>query len=172
MDLVKDVKLNDTSDAAAFRGNYSFAPANQPPAIAQCDVATSDVWFSGTLLSEAMGNVTSVWTNGTGVYCTTAEEDNGTLESATRATLAGKVDFSRFIVMRTVSDFDRPPPDYSSVASLLVAPQDGFEVALTNIFTAGWPVVKEIVYDWQAWVNGTTPQNDTAYGDVFGFLRS
>ncbi|KZO97571.1 purine nucleoside permease [Calocera viscosa TUFC12733] len=169
MDLVKDVKLNDTADAAAWRSKYDFAPANQPPTIVQCDVATSDVWFSGALLSEAMGNITEVWTNGTGKYCTTAEEDNATLESAVRAHLAGMVDYSRFILMRTVSDFDRQPPNITAYDSLTGA-QGGFGVAITNIFTAGWPVVKEIVYDWDAWKDGTEPSLTGGYGDVLGSL--
>ncbi|EJU00210.1 purine nucleoside permease [Dacryopinax primogenitus] len=131
MDVVKDVKLNDTADAAAF------APANLPPTIVQCDVATSDVWFSGAMLSEAMGNITEIWTNGTGKYCTTAEEDNATLESAVRAHLAGMVDYSRFILLRTVSDFDRQPPNVTAYDSL-TGPQGGFEVAITNIFSCAF----------------------------------
>lgn len=39
---------------------------------------------SGTLLSQAFGNYTTLVTNGTGVYATTAQEDNATLEG-TRA---------------------------------------------------------------------------------------
>jgi len=35
---------------------------------------------SGTLLAEAFGNYTTLVTNGTGVYATTAQEDNATLE--------------------------------------------------------------------------------------------
>lgn len=35
---------------------------------------------SGALLSEAFGNYTTLVTNGSGIYATTAQEDNATLE--------------------------------------------------------------------------------------------
>ena len=46
-----------------------------------------------------------VLTNNTGTMVTSAQEDNGTLESLMRGHLAGLVDYGRVIVMRTVSDF-------------------------------------------------------------------
>lgn len=46
-------------------------------------------------------------TNGTGTYCATAQEDNATSESLVRATKEGLADFSRLIILRTASDFDR-----------------------------------------------------------------
>jgi purine nucleoside permease len=77
-------------------------------------VSTSDVWFSGSLLSEAVANYTLLWTNGTGNYAFTAEEDNATFEAMIRAHKAGRVDFARVILMRTASDFDRAPPGLDS----------------------------------------------------------
>jgi len=186
MDLVKDVKLNDTVEAQAFReqnasraipyvdlitgSQWDFAPANAAPTIVQCDVTTSDVWFTGTLMSEAMGNISSAWTNGTAQYCATAEEDNATLMSALRATLAGRVDFGRFMVLRTIVNFDRPPPGLTTYQAI-EGNQQGFEIGLQNIFMAGWPVIKKITYDWKNWEMGTAPPTtETSYGDVFGIL--
>ncbi|WES04380.1 hypothetical protein PX690_21385 [Bacillus velezensis] len=69
-----------------------------------CDTATSDVYYSGTLLGEAFENTTTLLTNGSGVYCMTAQEDNATLSALLRAALFKIVDFSRIIIMRTASD--------------------------------------------------------------------
>lgn len=63
----------------------------------ECDVATSDVYFSGDILCEQFAIYTSVITNGTGVYCSTAQEDNASLEALMRGAMAGLVDFSRII---------------------------------------------------------------------------
>jgi len=61
---------------------------------------------------EAFGNITQLWTNNTGVYSLTAQEDNASFEAMIRADKAGLMDFSRVILMRrTASDFDRAPPD-------------------------------------------------------------
>lgn len=96
----------------AYRANYASTSAykagSQGPSVVGCDVATSDVYFSGTLLSEAFENTTKLFTNGSGVYCTTAQEDTATLEALLRGAIANLTDFSRIIVMRTASDFDRP----------------------------------------------------------------
>lgn len=96
----------------AYRANYAstsaYEPGSQGPSVVGCDGATSDVYFSGALLSEAFENTTKLFTNGSGVYCTTAQEDTATLEALLRGAIANLTDFSRIIVMRTASDFDRP----------------------------------------------------------------
>ncbi len=110
--FAKTAVLNDSSDAMAYRANYASTSAyeagSRGPSVVGCDGATSDVYFSGTLLSEAFENTTKLFTNGSGVYCTTAQEDTATLEALLRGAIANLTDFSRIIIMRTASDFDRP----------------------------------------------------------------
>ncbi len=72
-------KANMSNDpiASEYRAKYGaageiYAMATEPPSVIKCDSATSDVYYSGTLLSEAFENVTTVWTNGSGAYCMTA----------------------------------------------------------------------------------------------------
>lgn len=105
VDFAKKATLNDSSDAIAYRAHYAtsdmYAAATLAPSVITCDVATSDVYFSGALLGEAFENTTTLFTNGSGVYCTTAQEDNATLEAMLRAAITGLVDFSRIIIMRT-----------------------------------------------------------------------
>jgi purine nucleoside permease len=98
--------LADDEQADAYRRKYadmgpSFGPATAPPSVLRCDTATSDVYYSGTALAESFENATTMWTNGTGVYCMTAQEDNANLEVMVRAAIDNLVDFSRIIVMRT-----------------------------------------------------------------------
>lgn len=97
--------LTDSKETSTYRLKYSkmgrdFVPGTQPPAVIKCDAATSDVYYSGALLSSAFEKTSVVWTNGSAKYCMTAQEDNATLEVLVRAALAGLVDFSRVIVMR------------------------------------------------------------------------
>jgi purine nucleoside permease len=99
-------KLADNAEAESYRARYKaggeeFAAATRGPSVVKCDAATSDVYYSGTILSEAFENVTAIWTNGTGKYCMTAQEDNATLEVLMRMAIHGLVDFARVIVMRT-----------------------------------------------------------------------
>lgn len=39
----------------------------RPRVVEKCDTATSDVYYTGELLSDAFDNTTHVWTNGSGI---------------------------------------------------------------------------------------------------------
>lgn len=171
--FARKATLNDSDDAIAYRAQYAASQAYTigaaPPTIVECDVATSDVYYSGEILSTAFGNYTTLLTNGSGVYCTTAQEDNATLEVLLRAAVHKLVDFSRIIVMRTASDFDRPFPGEAATTNLLYAEQGAFEPAIQNIYLAGIEVVQGILKGWnQTFAQGV---NATNYiGDIFGTL--
>ncbi|EME48338.1 hypothetical protein DOTSEDRAFT_67421 [Dothistroma septosporum NZE10] len=171
--FARKATLNDSDDAIAYRANYAASTAytagTLAPSVIECDVATSDVYYSGTLLSNAFSNYTKLLTNGSGTYCTTAQEDNATLEALMRAAATKTVDFSRIIVMRTASDFDRPYPGEAATTNLFYAEQGAFEPAVVNIYRAGVEVVEGILEGW----NGTFAKgvNATNYiGDIFGTL--
>ncbi|KAI9692454.1 MAG: hypothetical protein M1822_006685 [Bathelium mastoideum] len=170
--FAKTAVLNDTSDAAAYRALYTspaYVAGASPPGVVECDVATSDVYFSGALLGEAFGNFTKLMTNGSGVYCTTAQEDNATLEALLRAAAIKLVDFSRIIVMRTASDFDRPYLGSSPQYNLFYAADYGYDPALQNIYLAGVKVVEGIINGWESiFKKGVNATNYV--GDIFGTL--
>ena len=171
--FAKTATLNDSSAAMAYRANYAststYTAGSVGPTVVACDVATADVYYSGTLLSETFENTTKLFTNGTGLYCTTAQEDNATLEALLRGALSNLTDFSRIIVMRTASDFDRPFAGEAATENLLYADQGGFEPAINNIYLAGVKVVEGILQGWETtFYKGV---NATNYiGDIFGSL--
>ncbi|MFJ1252066.1 purine-nucleoside phosphorylase [Cupriavidus sp. CuC1] len=153
--LSRDVKLADSGQAQAYRAKYQSAPANQPPAVIQCDTLASDTWFSGNALGQRARDWTKLLTDGKGVYCTTQQEDNATFEVIKRAQAAGLADTQRVAVLRAGSDFDRPPEGGSSVDNLLdYQAQGAFVPALDNLYRAGAPLVNAIVKDWRHWKNG------------------
>ncbi|KAG6865313.1 hypothetical protein C0991_003617 [Blastosporella zonata] len=170
--FAKQAKLNDTLDAQKYRANYAsnkaFAIGAEGPSVVECDTATSDVYWSGVLLGEAFENTTTLFTNGTGVYCTTQQEDNATLESLMRASKAGLVDFSRIIIMRTVSDFDRQFPGQSAADNLFTDP-GGFTPSILNIHLAGVKVIQGIQKEWSTtFKQGVKPTN--YIGDILGSI--
>ncbi|KAJ9638645.1 hypothetical protein H2204_004121 [Knufia peltigerae] len=173
IDLASSAALNDTATAQAYRAKYApeaaYTAGSQGPSVLGCDVATSDVYYSGTHLSEAFENTTRIWTNGSGVYCTTAQEDNASLEVILRATRMNLTDYNRVIVMRTASDFDRPPPGISEIQNLLFVDQGGFPPAIKNIYLAGIKVVQGVLDGWDStFEKGITPTNYV--GDIFATL--
>lgn len=163
--------LTDNSVAIAYRELYAdeYTAGAEAPSVVLCDTATSDVYYSGNLLGDAFDNTTKLWTNGSGDYCMTAQEDNATLEVMVRAAIEGLVDFARIIIMRTASDFDRPPPGVSAYDHLLINDQGGFEIAIENIYNAGVEIVKGVLGEWNSTFKAGV--NATNYvGDVFGSL--
>lgn len=155
VEFARTAVLNDSAEAVAYRALYAspsgiYSEGTKPPSVVECDVATSDVYWSGRLLGEAFSNYTKMVTNGTGVYCNTAQEDNATLEALIRAHAAGLVDFSRVIIMRTASDMDRPYPGQAATANLWWENQGAFRPAVKNIYLAGVKVVEGIVEGWDA----------------------
>lgn len=153
--LSRGVTLSDSAEAQAARAKYSYAPANRPPSVIQCDTLAGDTWWSGTLLGERARQWTKMMTDGKGVYCTTQQEDNATYEALSRAASANRVDLSRVAVLRSGSDFDRPYDGQTSADNLLnYAAQGGFQPAITNLFLAGNPLVQDIATHWGEWRNG------------------
>ena len=167
--------LSDDPIAAEYRARYAavagevYVAGTQTPSVIKCDSATSDVYYSGTMLGEAFEDVVDVWTNGTGTYCMTAQEDSAVLEVLVRMAIEGIVDFSRVLLMRTGSDFDRPPPNVTAFDNLRTTDQNGFEIAIENIFAAGVEIVRGILTGWEStFESGVTASN--YIGDIFGSL--
>jgi purine nucleoside permease len=174
-EFASSAKLSDSAAAKAYRAHYTdegvtiYKAATKTPGIIKCDTATSDVYFSGALLGETFENTTKLFTNGSGIYCMTAQEDNATLEAMVRAAKDKLVDFARIIIMRTASDFDRPYPGLSDIDNLSYSDQGAFEPAIDNIYLAGTPVVQGILSNWQSKFEvGVKPSN--YIGDIFGTL--
>ncbi|KAI0824375.1 purine nucleoside permease [Trametes gibbosa] len=170
--FAKTGDLLDDERSQQYRVNYanepSFAPGAAFPSVVACDTATSDVYWSGVLLAAAFENATTLFTNGTATYCTSQQEDNAMLEALVRGARAGLVDFSRVIVMRTGSDFDRPYPGQTAAENLF-AHSPGFDISVKNIPIAGVPVVTGIVAQWETkFGKGIEPSNYV--GDILGSL--
>ncbi|CAI7594570.1 unnamed protein product [Penicillium glandicola] len=172
--FARKANLSDNTVAQAYRAHYKTASGKYhagtlPPSVVECDVATSDVYYSGNILGDAFANTTKVLTNGTGVYCATAQEDNATFEVLLRSAMHKLTDFSRIIVMRTASDFDRPYPGTSAAWNLLTAEQGGYTPAIENLYIAGIKVVEGILNGWDATFAAGVKANNYV-GDIFGSL--
>ncbi|KAF7318699.1 Purine nucleoside permease protein [Mycena chlorophos] len=171
----KTATLSDSPDSTPLRANYSKNPeykAGSEPIweanVYLCDTATSDTYWDGDLLGVAFEGTVSVFTGGQGVYCSTQQEDNATLQALLRAAIVKRVDFNRIIIMRTASDFDRQYPGQSVVASLL-GPEPGYEDSIANIHIAGVKVVEMVLDGWGSQFAGGVLAGNYV-GDVFGSL--
>ncbi|KAK7681723.1 hypothetical protein QCA50_015070 [Cerrena zonata] len=166
--FAKTASLNDTQEAQDYRKLYTNASAQAIPSIIGCDTATSDNWWTGELLGRAFESFTKLVTNGTATYCTTQQEDNAVLEALLRGNIARRTDFSRIMLMRTGSDFDRPPPGRSAADNLFNGYKGG-DPAIANLHLAGVKVIEGILQEWNnTFSAGVSAQN--YIGDVLGSL--
>jgi purine nucleoside permease len=172
-------KLNDSAISSNYRQHYAsygndtktglIPGTTRKPRVISCDVVTSDVYFSGTLLAESFEKTTKLFTNGSGEYCMTAQEDNAILGSMLRAAKAKTMDFGRIIVMRSGANFDRPATNMSCLDNLFYVPQGAFQTSIDNLYLAGAPVVNGILKGWKdTFEAGVQPRNYV--GDIFGSL--
>ncbi|KAF7589723.1 hypothetical protein BBP40_003921 [Aspergillus hancockii] len=167
--FARKANLSDSASAQEYRSQYVYEAATKAPSVLECDVATTDVYYSGKLLSEAFDNTTELWTNGTGKYCTTAQEDNATLQALLRTSARNLTDFSRIIVMRTAANFDQPHANQSALQHLRYSDAGGFEPSVQNLYNAGIEVVNGILSGWNTtFAAGVKSTN--YIGDIFGTL--
>ena len=114
------------------------------------------VYLAGNGTSQTQG--TALWTGGKGTYCTTQQEDNATYMALTRGANSGLVDLNRVAVLRTASNFDRPYPGESAWHSLCgCGPEGGsggFVPAISNLWAASAPFIKDVVAHWDKWKHG------------------
>ncbi|EJP70917.1 purine nucleoside permease [Beauveria bassiana ARSEF 2860] len=169
-ELASTATLDDADNARALGAQYAAGSAAAPPGLVKCDVTTSDVYFVGDKLAQEFDATTEIWTNGTGAYCMSAQEDNAILEVLVRGAADRLVDFSRIVLLRAGANFDRPPPgvpirDFMAEA----AAQPGQAIAAQNMYSAGVQVVRGIVRGWdETFARGLAPDNYV--GDMLGSL--
>jgi len=156
LELSASAQLEDTDDMKGYRRHFSSAPANQPPAVIQCDTLTADTWWTGNRLGEHARSWTRLMTGGKGNYCTSQQEDNATMEALTRGAASGLLDLRRVALLRTGSDFDRPYAHQSAIAGLRdqLGLPGAFPAATHNLVHAGMPLVSDIVQRWDLWKAG------------------
>jgi len=148
----------DACDAAAdsdrlkeIRSNFDGAGAQRRPFVGMGDEISSSTYWHGKLFDAWASEWVPYFTGGKGEFVTTAMEDTGTLQSLAFLGHAGRVDTQRVMVLRTVSNFDRPPRGMTAAESLSkqrVGAYSGYLPSLEAAYTVGQVVVKELLTHW------------------------
>lgn len=173
--FAKNVKLQDSSRAKEYRARFAESPrdiyhaATLEPKVLEGDVLSSNTFWHGRLLSDAMGHVAKLYTTGKGEYAMTAQEDTGILAALLRAAILGRVDFSRILITRAGSDFDRQPSDAIPKLPCDMDRSGGLQPALWNLYLVGSSIARGILRGWNDQFDKGL--NDENYvGDFFASL--
>lgn len=175
MSFAKTVNLEDSPRAMDYRARFAESPrgiyhaATLDPAVMEGDVLSSNTFWHGRLLADAMGHVAKVYTSEKAEYVMTAQEDTAIQAALLRAAIQGKADFSRILIVRAGSNFDRQPPDAVPKLPIDMDRSGGLEIALRNLYLTGVSIVEGILGDWSdQFENGLKDENYV--GDFFASL--
>lgn len=151
----RSLQLPDTARMAAYRTRFrDHLRAQQPPSVIKGDDLSGSTFWHGRLMNRWANDWVRYWSAGQGNYVTTAMEDSGTLQALTFLSKAGRVDFNRVLVLRTVSDFDSPPPDLTAAESLVRSRSGAYFAygeALETAHRVGSHITRQIVSNWKAY---------------------
>ncbi|MBU3002886.1 cupin domain-containing protein [Paraglaciecola arctica] len=151
--LTKDVELNDYPQMQRLRDKYIGYPnAQKLPFVLKGEHLAASTFWHGDLLTQWANNWTHYWTAGQGNFVSSGMEDTGSYQSMIYLDKVQKVDKSRFMVVRTGSNYSAPPKDLSAIENLRLESGEngyaGMQSALESAYLVGSKVVDTIVANW------------------------
>jgi purine nucleoside permease len=154
--LTKDTPIPDSEKMKEFRAHYTgFPNAQKPPFVLIGDSMGSCRYWGGQVMTQWAIDWTKLWTGGKGNFTMTAMEEQGVAAALLRLSAMGRVDFQRFLVLRTGSDYCMPPPGADANA-LLHTEYAGGGAALEAAYRVGSRVVHALLAGWPRYAT-TTP---------------
>ena len=151
--LTRSVALPDSPALKEIRAHFDGATAQQPPAVILGDEISSSTYWHGKLSDAWASQWVSYFTGGRGQFATCAMEDTGTLQSLKYLAQAGRVDWQRILVLRTVSNYDQQPRDMTAAESLShqrIGTYSAYLPSLEAAYKVGHTVVASLLSQWPA----------------------
>ncbi len=155
-DLTRNVPLADSEQLHEIRTGFTGAAAQKPPFVMLGDEISGSTYWHGKLLDAWAAAWVPYFTGGQGQFVTTAMEDTGTLLSLKSLAAAGRVDYNRVLVLRTVSNFDQQPQGMTAPDSLArqrIGTYSAYLPSLEAAYSVGHTVVDELLKNWPKYVN-------------------
>lgn len=156
--LTRNNPLDDTESLKEIRTHFEGSSAQRPPFVTLGDELSSSTYWHGRLMDAWASEWVSYFTTGKGQFTTTAMEDTGTLQSLKYLAEAGRADWQRILILRTVSNFDQQARGVSAAESLArqrIGTYSAYLPSLEAAYKIGHVVVNEILSNWSARVNQT-----------------
>ena len=156
-ELTRNTPLADTDRLKEVRAHFDGASSQKPPAVVMGDEVSGSTYWHGKLSDAWAAEWMRYFTDGKGEFATTAMEDTGTLQSLRGLANAGRVDWNRILVLRTVSNFDQQPRGMSASESLShqrIGSYSAYLPSLESAYTVGHVIVREVMGNWSKYRSG------------------
>ncbi|MGR4862643.1 purine nucleoside permease [Caulobacter sp. LARHSG274] len=145
--LTRDVRLPDSAGLQALRAGYVGEPQGQrPPFVLQGDALGTVRFWHGAHRTQWAEDWVRLWTDGAGTFTMTDCEDQGILDVLDAHAASGRIDRRRVLVLRTASNYSRPPLGQPSFPR--VFHHEGAAAAFAATFRVGGVVVRELTAHW------------------------
>jgi purine nucleoside permease len=148
--LTRDLKLEDSEKLQTSRARFKgYINAQKPPFVTKGDAMSGGTFWHGAKMDEWANRWVNYYTGGN--YMISAMEDTGTMQSLTFLSKAGKVDLTRVLVLRTVSNFDMQWPGSTAAESLQTMTFGAYSAYLPALEAAqrvGHMAVAEMLKKW------------------------
>ena len=149
----RTIPVADSDSLKEIRSHFDGATAQRPPMVMEGDEISSSTFWHGKLSDAWAAEWVSYFTAHQGHFATTAMEDTGTLQSLRYLAHAGRVDWQRILVLRTVSNYDQQPRGMSAAESLAdqrVGSYSAYLPALEAAYKVGHAVLADLLLHWPA----------------------
>jgi purine nucleoside permease len=150
--LTRNLRLDDFDSLRKSRARFvGFSNALKPPFVTLGAELSSSTFWHGSKMDEWANAWTRYYTNGKANYMVCAMEDSGSLQALKFLDQAGRADYERVLVLRTISNYDREPPGVNVAESLQTMVSGNYSAylpALEAVEKVGDKVVREIVQHW------------------------
>jgi purine nucleoside permease len=161
-DRTRNTPLPDSDKLKEVRSHFDGAAAQNPPAVLMGDEVSGSTYWHGKLSDAWAAEWMLYFTDGKGQFATTAMEDTGTLQSLRFLANAGRIDWNRILVLRTVSNFDQQPRGMSAADSLAhqrIGSYSAYLPSLESAYSVGHVVVNELLTHWSKYGASTAGTN-------------
>lgn len=153
-ELTKNIRLPDYPSMQKLRAKYtSFPNAQKPPFVLMGDQLAASTFWHGDLLNNWANQWVYYWTGGEGNFVSSGMEDTGSYQAMIYLDTINKVDKSRFMVVRTASNYSMPPKGLTPLENLTLESGEngyaGMQGALESAYLVGSAVVNNIVENWE-----------------------
>jgi purine nucleoside permease len=142
------ISLEDTGPMRLQQASYAgFPEAQKAASVSIGGSLSTERFWSGSRMDEWANGWMDYMTDSQSVFVTSAENDIGALVAIESLGQAGRADPNRVLVLRSASDFTRPPPQVD-LATFLAAEQHGSytanDASLDALYRVGSPIVHQL----------------------------
>jgi purine nucleoside permease len=150
-DLTKDVPLADNPALAAWRSKFTGSPeAQKPPGVIEGASLGTDKFWHGPIMNHWGEDWVGMYTRNAAPMVMSDCEDQGVCLALTQLNRLHKIDFQRFIILRTASNYTVPAPGVTPDKSLFdnLANSPGYLPSLEADYRVGSVVTDELLKNW------------------------